>query len=57
MNASAALVTRGVNEVQRLAINLGARSSTLTGEYVSPPSQSPLSASQKFHVSLEASIF
>ncbi|EWM22203.1 glycerol-3-phosphate dehydrogenase [Nannochloropsis gaditana] len=31
MNASAALVTRGVNEVQRLAINLGARSSTLTG--------------------------
>jgi hypothetical protein len=57
MNASAALVTRGVNEVQRLAINLGARSSTLTGEHVSPLSHPPLSASQKLRLSLEASIF
>ncbi|KAM3568669.1 hypothetical protein VYU27_009210, partial [Nannochloropsis oceanica] len=31
MNAAAALVTRGLNEVQRLALFLGARSTTLTG--------------------------
>lgn len=31
MNAAAALVTRGCNEVQRLALYMGARPSTLTG--------------------------
>jgi hypothetical protein len=33
-NAMAALVTRGCNEMQRLALSLGAMPTTLTGEYM-----------------------
>jgi glycerol-3-phosphate dehydrogenase len=33
MNAAAAVVTRGCNEVQRLALYMGARPSTLMGGY------------------------